>query len=608
MPRTFTKDELLAQETFDAIYQIENDAERLEYLSGLRDSARNEQCIRAVNQKIKDTLQQWESDRALTGSKWTLFRDAPFPPLRCGQWDCNENGIFKETIDTNFCIHKLPVCPHPVCPTARLVNMETGIEHLQIDYKKDGTWKRLIVERADVADARVIVRNLANRIEITSDTARDMVRFLADVVADNQGTLPMNESVDRLGWVKTDAAQIFAPYADGIAFDGENRFAPVFRAVREQGHFEVWRAVMRAQRQFNPLFRVVMAASFASPLLELLDALPFVLHLWGGTGAGKTVAVMCAMSIWGDPDKGKLMWSLDSTKVFFGQAAAFLRNIPFYGDELQTVSEKYMSMDKLIMYLCEGVDRGRGAANGGIQSTKQWRNAFLFTGEQSISSDASGGGVKNRLIEVQLKDGDALVCDGNATVGIITQNFGHAGRKYIEAVRQKDVSDLRARYRELQKSLMERADTTDKQAYSMAAMLLADEIACACIFPGDAPLTVDDVACYLQTRQEVDVAARAYDWTINWIARYPERWRSDSYGEHWGKLDSDVATINRDVLCEALQAAGYPYSACIAAWGERGLIQRTTQGRNIHTSTYSGVRASCVKVVLPQETPGFHFE
>ena len=50
---------------------------------------------------------------------------------------------------------------------------------------------------------------------------------------------------------------------------------------------------------------MMMAASFASVLLEPLKVLPFVLHLWGTTGTGKTVALMVAMSIWGNPQNGR---------------------------------------------------------------------------------------------------------------------------------------------------------------------------------------------------------------------------------------------------------------------------------------------------------------
>ena len=604
MPREFTRNDLQNRETYAYIMQIQDEQARMEYLEDLKLSARNEKMLTEVKTRINDARQGLKHAQS---GKYTLFPDAPFHPLCCGQWLCTDNGIYKETVDDNFALQQIRICPHPICPTARLVNIDSGTEHLRIDYKRDGRWRHIIIERSAVADKAQIVRNLSNKIEVTSETARDMVRFIADIIALNQDTIPAHKSADHLGWTTTDIGRLFIPYADTVTFDGEARFAHVFHAVREEGRFDLWRYTMRALRQHSKLFRVVLASSFASPLLELLDALPFVLHLWGGTGAGKTVAGMCAMSIWGDPGKGRLMWTLDSTKVFFGQAAAFLRNIPFYGDELQSVNDRYQSMDKLIMYLCEGIDRGRGAANGGVQATKQWANAFIFTGEQAVSSNASGGGVKNRLIEVQLKDGDVLVPDGNSVVSLITQNFGGAGKRYIDAVRKKDVSDLRQRYRDLQKELMQRSDTTDKQAYSMAAILLADEIACECIFEDEQPLRIEDVVQYMHSKKDVDVAGRAYDWTINWIARNPDRWNIESHGEHWGKMESGIATINRDVLTEALEGAGYPYSACIAAWGERGLIQRTAQGKNIHTASYGGVKASCVKLVLPSEKPQLPF-
>ena len=55
----------------------------------------------------------------------------------------------------------------------------------------------------------------------------------------------------------------------------------------------------------NIYLRLQMAASFASPIIEKVNGLPFVFHLWGGTGTGKTVGLMTAMSIWGNPRMGK---------------------------------------------------------------------------------------------------------------------------------------------------------------------------------------------------------------------------------------------------------------------------------------------------------------
>ena len=82
---------------------------------------------------------------------------------------------------------------------------------------------------------------------------------------------------------------------------------------------------------------------------------------------------MVAMSVWGNPEIGKLVKSLNSTQVALARYASFVHNIPFAGDELQTIKNKWESFDKLIMYLCEGMDKGRGTAAGGLEEQKEWR-------------------------------------------------------------------------------------------------------------------------------------------------------------------------------------------------------------------------------------------
>ena len=47
----------------------------------------------------------------------------------------------------------------------------------------------------------------------------------------------------------------------------------------------------------NVILRMTMAASLSSVLLEPLGALPYVFHLWGRSGFGKTLSLMLAQSI-----------------------------------------------------------------------------------------------------------------------------------------------------------------------------------------------------------------------------------------------------------------------------------------------------------------------
>ncbi len=603
MPRRFTEGELKDEETYNAIFAIQGEQARQGYIRDLRRSAREEKLgAQFVNDQIRAARMAWEIERRQAGSKRTFFPGAPFPPLSCGQWDATPQGVSREDFTPAMVRTRVTACPHPIAPTCRLVNAETGTERIQLTYLKDGRWQSLVADRADIADKGQIVRRIANRgVEVTSETARELVKYIAEVVALNPEAIPARRSTDRLGWTGR-GWRAFAPYCGETVYDGDDSFRAVYAAVAERGNYALWVRTMRILRGNSALFRLVMAASFASPLLEPLNALPFVMHLWGGTGAGKTVAGMCAVSIWGNPGKGKLMWTLDNTHNFFCQAASFLRNLPFFADELQIVRDKWGGLDKLVMRLCEGIDRGRAKAAGGTQETKQWCCAFLFTGEEPVSRTASGGGVKNRLIEVQLRDGDVLVPEGNRVAALVTAHYGGAGRRFIQGVREKDMDALCERYRALQREIMAAKDTTDKQACSMAAMLLADELACETVFQGDAPLTVAQVLPYLTNAREVDAAGRAYDWAVSWIARNPLRWvapGAGNNGEMWGRIDGGTAVINRDVLCEHMEQADFSYSACVSAWAERGLLIKTKQGKNVHSASVNGIKGSYLKLVLP---------
>ena len=88
---------------------------------------------------------------------------------------------------------------------------------------------------------------------------------------------------------------------------------------------------------------------------------------------------------------------------------------------------------------------------------------------------------------------------------------------------------------------------------------------------------------------------------LSWINTNPVRWLSqpDNNGERWGKIDGEVATIDRYVLEEHLDAAGYPYSACISAWAARGLIIKTPQGKGVFNTTVGGHKGSYIKLQLP---------
>lgn len=233
---------------------------------------------------------------------------------------------------------------------------------------------------------------------------------------------------------------------------------------------------------------------------------------------------------------------------------------PIRGDELQTIKDKWQgNFDQLIYQITEGVDRGRARAYGGVEETRTWKNSFLFTGEEPITKANSGGGSKNRVIEIAI-DGP-LVDDGHHVSNVVQENYGFAGRKFVEYLQEQETEKVVERYRAIFDELC-RLDTTDKQAMAMACILLADEIAVKLFFTEEQALRVEQVKQYLQSAYEVDVAERAYQSVLNWAAKNPVRFEdpkapdSTNKGEVWGKIDGELLIINRDVLLEYLDQEG----------------------------------------------------
>ena len=584
-------------EIFYRIFEIEDNVERQKYIELLRNAAKAEKRSMEFNNLLKQFQMDYIQRMRQTGKK-TAFTDQPLE-LNCAEWDATDMGVRTIRYDRNMQPMTLMACSHPIMPIEILKNVDTSEERITLAYFKSASWQRITVDRAVCANTNKIVDTLAQYgIEVTSDNAKNLVRYISDCVGYNPATLEPKKSINRLGWV----GSAFTPYEKDIRYEGGMDYEAIFKNVSEKGDFGVWKARCGDLRKNIPL-RMMMAASFASVLLEPLKVLPFVLHLWGTTGTGKTVALMVAMSIWGNPRMGGLVKTMNMTKNAIMRNAAFLCSIPFAGDELQTIKDKWQgNFDQLIYQITEGVDRGRAKAYGGVEDTKTWKNSFIFTGEEPITKVNSGGGSKNRVIEIAI-DGP-LVTDGHYVSTVVQENYGFAGRLFVEYIQETDTSRLLERYREIFEELC-RLDTTDKQAMAMACMLMADEIAVKLFFTGEQPLRIVQVKQYLQSARDVDIAERAYQQVLNWAAKNPVRFEdpkaddSPNRGEVWGKIDENRLVVNRDVLLNFLDQNGFDYTAVSKKWGEKGYLVRNSQGKFIHSTKVYGIKSSYIKFQLP---------
>ena len=602
---TMTINDPFPDELFYRILEIKDNIERTQFLNAVRNKAKTIGRAKEFGEVFKAFFEDYKQ-KMLDQGNVTHFTEQPLQ-LQCGMWDANDLGVSTVKYDKSGFPTTVVACSHPVLPIEILKNIDTGIERVTLAFFKYGGWQKVTVGREICADNTAIVKVLSKiGIEVTTENSKNLVRYISDCIGMNPVRLEPKRSINRLGW----AGNEFMPYASDIVYDGDEAFEPIYRNIQQKGSYDRWKEYCGELRK-NKVVRLAFAASFASVLIERVNALPFVFHIWSGeSGTGKTVAIMAAMSIWGNPKMGGLVKTMNTTKVNIMRTSAFLYSLPYAGDELQTMKDKWSTnFDQLIYQITEGIDRGRGKASGGVEETKTWKNSYLFTGEEPITKANSRAGSKNRVIEIEAEG--KLIEDGNATVGFLTENYGYAGKELIEYLQKTATKDLQAQYREYYDEMCH-LDTTEKQAMAMACILLADKILTQVVFTDEQAYEIEDVSMYLRSAQEVDVAEQSYQMVLNWIAKNPVRFRdpdeADSLnrGEVWGKIEDvddgamTIATVNKSVLCDFLDKVDFDYVAVSKKWAEQNRIIKNSQGKFVHQTKVFGVKASYIKIIVSQ--------
>lgn len=591
---SFEKDDFLTTTPYEALYAYHKEpfthAAKMEELAAYSVS-KGFKGFKTMYKKYVESL------KAQSGTIYidnvTNFTNQPLE-LNAGDWEADDSGIFKKNGYNDEV-----ACPHPIMPVERLVNIDTGEEKLQLAFRKGTIWRKLIFSKTVLANSNKVTELAGSGIAVTSQNAKAFIQYISDMENLNYDLIPEKKSIGRFGYIPDEG---FSPFVDGLIFDGDANFKAMFQTVRSRGSETKWLETAAEVREMSTTAKIILAASFASVLLEPLNCLPFFVHLWGvDSGTGKTVALMVAASVWGDPAVGAYVKTFDGTVVGMEKTAAFLNNLPFCLDELQLAKDSKGRTTFDVYKLAQGVGRTRSNRSGGVDLTPTWRNCILTTGESPLTGTASGAGAVNRVIDIECKSAQAVIKDGMRISGAVKRNYGFAGRKFVERLYQPGVIDqVSERYRELFRILSDR-DTTEKQAMAAAAIILADELACQWIFSGQQPLTIEQVSEFLASKAAVSAGDRGYKYLCDWVTQNSNKLcgRSENPNiEVLGALEDGRAYIIRSVFERILQDAGYSTAAMISYLKQSNLIE--TRGRaNTKGKRINGIPTECFCLRLP---------
>lgn len=567
--------------------------------------------FKAIYNGVKKDRQKAAGKSA--GRNMTQFSGQPIPGgLYCGQFLADDRGILAKNEYGELEI----ICNHPILPVAKVRNIENGNEKTLLWYKTQDNEQYLLVDSADLGSPKGAISLRQKGIDVDFTTAGDFLKFMKVTCMSqaNYPLLPVKSGVSHCGFIGQDFDK-FVPYTGDFEYDGSPAQKPLYESIRTPGgsRDEQFTLIDWARRELTPIVRIAIAASLGSVLLKPIGLNPFFLHLWGDKGAGKTLLLMLAASLWANPDnEGKYIRTFNSTAAGSEATASFLNSLPFCLDESMTLADKGR-LDEFIYSMCQGGDRTRATRSCEAREARSWRCVFLTTGEKPLTNDTSNGGAIVRVVSIngsgQKFFGEAETA--KAVADKLRKNYGWVGREFINIILQPGVLQEANRLYVENLNALTKQGYDDKQSCAAAVCLTADMLASKYVFKNNSPsLTPEHFAKYLETPESSSAGLKTAQWLQGLVATNSSRFLaprevSSGAAEIWGRTDTHGYTlIAQRILEREMKSAGISLGIhAFAAWArqnnliEPDLRDKTGKG-NFPTQSLAGNSCRVLKIKL----------
>lgn len=485
-------------------------------------------------------------------------------------------------------------------------DVETHKRTYKLNYLQGGKWKSQTVIATALASKSELIQLSHYGIDANSNNSRDLIDYFRMFTNEHLNKLEVKQNCSHMGWLGKD----FIPYDSKTTLIDNDETRLYIDTITTKGSKATQLNTIRKYVQNEMLCKVVFGAMVGSVLISPLGGkLPYVLHLWGGTGNGKTTLCQMALAMFGNPTRDKALFlTMDGSEKSITRTCTLLGSLPHYRDDLQLIKD-VMSYDKFIMKVAEGKGYTRLNIDGTLKPTGSWNCATITTGEEPILKYNSGGGVYNRTFEFettyQLFNGEF-----EEVYNSIFNNYGHIGKPLIEGIKSIGTIALNKRFSAIRNDL-NIYDAEAKQKDSMAIILLGWEILNEVIFDNELkPLKVEEVAPFMHSVKELKGSYRAMQFIRNYISQNRNHFE-DNITENWGRITTNgvstkAITVDFDKykLIDALAKDGYNFDAVKKDWAKWGFLIKDKRGnkeRFDHWLSINGTSASYFRLDLSKE-------
>lgn len=591
------KQTILADDIFEEIFEQEDEILKARLILSLEDRAAElgvkrkfETILKAFSKVNRETKAKEKKQISSGTDNYTDF-DGPYEPMYCGSWLANEKGIYSQNMSQ---VEQI-ACYHPILPIERLKNLETKEEQIKLAYKRNGKWDEIIVPKTMITSASKIVALSGRGVAVTSENAKLLVRYLSDVENRNTSQIAVQYSSSKLGWTKT--KKEFLPYDTEITFDGDSRFRQLFENIGEHGNRDKWYEHVKSLRQSGRMeIKLMLAASFASILIQQIGALPFFVDLWGETEGGKTVTLMLAASVWANPAESAYIGDFKTTDVALEAKANMLNHLPMILDDTSKKNRRIEENFEGVVYdLCSGKGKTRSNRDIGINTESHWNNCILTNGERPLASYVNQGGAINRILEIEC--GEKVYADPQQTADTLKQNYGFAGKDFVEVIKAMGADQIREIQKDYQQQLFD-DEKMQKQSISLSIILTADKIATDALFKDGQYISIDEAKKVLIDRNELSDNERCYRYILDKVSMNGTRFDADTNCEKWGIIENSYAYFYNQAFDELCRSGGFSKRSFLS-WGvKKKVVETDSKGNPTKQKKINGKNNRCVCLKL----------
>ena len=586
---------ILSDEVFEEIFSQEDEIYKARLLLSAQEVAERfhvkgkfDQIVKAYKRVDRETKQRKKQQQTAGMNNYTDF-EGPYENMYCGSWIAGETGIYAQNMAT---VEQI-ACYHPILPIERLKNLETGEEQIKLAFKRNGRWEEIIVPKVMITSASKIVALSGRGVAVTSENAKLLVRYLSDVENRNTNQIAVQYSSSKLGWIKKE----FLPYDTEITFDGDSRFRQLFENIGEHGNRAKWYEHVKSLRQSGRMeIKLVLAASFASVLIHQIGALPFFVDLWGETEGGKTVTLMLAASVWANPAESAYIGDFKTTDVALEAKANMLNHLPMILDDTSKKNRRIEENFEGVVYdLCSGKGKTRSNRDIGINTESHWNNCILTNGERPLTSYVNQGGAINRILEIEC--GEKVYEDPQQTADTLKQNYGFAGKDFVEAIKAMGADAVREIQKDFQQQLFD-DEKMQKQSISLSIILTADKIATDTLFKDGQYISIDEAKKVLIDRNELSDNERCYRYILDKVAMNGTRFDADTACEKWGIIEHGYVFFYNQAFDELCKSGGFSKRSFLS-WGvKKKVVETDSRGNPTKQKKIDGKNNRCVCLKL----------